>query len=397
MDGTELQGTNNDSMEMETPSVQVEQPESVEPAVIQELESINLVFDLEKNEQSIFPSYYGPDTLKTGPEILTEIGELAVTEYQEDLASRSEWEANVATYIKLFTSFMEVKNTPWPNASNVCLPLLAIAVLQFHARAYDALIPPKEIMRALPTGDEDIPRADRVGKYMNYQLLYKMPDFEEGMDKTLIQLPIVGDAFRKTVYDADLDMVVSVHTASDDVVVNYGTASLESALRITHRLTMTPWDINRRINKGIYAEWARNLPSGTEVIVSKIKEVVDNAQGTQDTASGTSVKPRIILEQHRDLDLEGSGVGQPYVVTVDLEQRKVLRITKREYLDPQGSLKRVDYFTHYIFLPNPESTSSTPNNAVRLCSSMTGLISTISRETIASLSAIISIARCASR
>jgi hypothetical protein len=50
-----------------------------------------------------------------------------------------------------------------------------------------------------------------------------------------------------------------------------------------------------------------------------------------------------------------------------------------------------------IFLPRPERTSSTPSNAVRLCSSMMGLISTISMETIASLSAIISMARCASR
>src|ERR1700676_154297 len=50
-----------------------------------------------------------------------------------------------------------------------------------------------------------------------------------------------------------------------------------------------------------------------------------------------------------------------------------------------------------IFLPRPERTSSTPSNAVRLCSSMMGLISTISMETMASLSAIISIARCASR
>ena len=50
-----------------------------------------------------------------------------------------------------------------------------------------------------------------------------------------------------------------------------------------------------------------------------------------------------------------------------------------------------------IFLPRPERTSSTPSSAVVLCRSITGLISTSSKETIAWLSAIISIARCASR
>lgn len=321
---------------------------------IGQLENINLVFDLEQNANLVYPSYYDLETRKTGPDILTEMGEVCVQEYQEDLLSRKTWEENTAAYIKLFTSFMETKNTPWENASNICLPLLSIATLQFHARAYDALIPPREVMRALPTGDEDIPRADRVSKYMNYQILYKMPDFEEGMDKTLMQLPIVGDVFRKTVYDNDLEMVVSVYTSADDVVVNYGVQSVETAKRITHRLYMTPWDINRRVNGRVYAEWARNLPSGTVDIKSEIKEMVDKQQGIEEPASGTSVKDRIVLEQHRDWDLEGSGVGQPYVITVDYETRRVLRITRREYLDPNGVPARVDYFTHYVFFPNPE-------------------------------------------
>ena len=52
---------------------------------------------------------------------------------------------------------------------------------------------------------------------------------------------------------------------------------------------------------------------------------------------------------------------------------------------------------HRIFFPRPESTSSTPSVAVVLCKSITGLISTSSKETIDLLSAIISSARCASR
>ena len=50
-----------------------------------------------------------------------------------------------------------------------------------------------------------------------------------------------------------------------------------------------------------------------------------------------------------------------------------------------------------IFWPRAERTSSTPSSAVLLCSSRMGLISTTSMETMDSLSAIISIARCASR
>ena len=54
----------------------------------------------------------------------------------------------------------------------------------------------------------------------------------------------------------------------------------------------------------------------------------------------------------------------------------------------------LEVFRRYkIRLPNPEQAISTPSSAVLLCRSITGLISTTSSETIALLSAIISIAR----
>src|SRR5262249_50617466 len=52
---------------------------------------------------------------------------------------------------------------------------------------------------------------------------------------------------------------------------------------------------------------------------------------------------------------------------------------------------------HRICLPNAERISSIPKCAVLLCTSRMGLISVISNETIFFVSAIISIARCASR
>src|SRR5581483_1837236 len=50
-----------------------------------------------------------------------------------------------------------------------------------------------------------------------------------------------------------------------------------------------------------------------------------------------------------------------------------------------------------IFFPNADSASSTASDAVRLCSSMTGLTSTISKLSRRPWSAMISIARWASR
>src|SRR5215470_9667812 len=54
-------------------------------------------------------------------------------------------------------------------------------------------------------------------------------------------------------------------------------------------------------------------------------------------------------------------------------------------------------WAHKICLPNAERINSIPNCAVLFCTSRIGLISVISKETIFFVSAIISIARCASR
>src|SRR6267154_6059776 len=54
-------------------------------------------------------------------------------------------------------------------------------------------------------------------------------------------------------------------------------------------------------------------------------------------------------------------------------------------------------FLHRIFFPNADAVNSTAKSAVRFFSSSTGLISTISKLNMPPRSAIISMARCASR
>ncbi len=311
-------------------------------------EIINLAPMVQEVGDQAFPSYLDEKTLKTGPEILREIGQYVVEEFETDLGSRSEWEANAGAYHRLFTGHMPPKNEPWPNCANICLPLLTVSALQFHARAYDALIPPKEVAKVYPVGDEDIPRAERVGKYMDYDILYKMPNFEEEMDKSLMQLPLVGDVHRKTFWDPERQQTVSQYVSSMDVVVNYGVRDIENAARVTHILRLRVSEIRKRVAKGIYVREAWDLDPGTETLDSALQDEVDDAQGTQESGIEHD-QPRIVLEQHREWDLDGDGVAEPYVVTVDFETEKVVRITPRTH---QGQV--VEYWTHYVFLPNPE-------------------------------------------
>lgn len=310
--------------------------------------SINLVQSISKIKSAKYPSFHNEDRKLSGEDILKEIGMVCVDDYKIDLASRSEWEKNTSKVVKLFNAFVEKKDYPWKGASNIILPTLSIATLQFQARAYDALIPSKEIVKVVSFQDANIERAERVQKYMNYQLMYKMENFEGGMDKTLMQLPIEGSVFKKTFYDAVLGRCVSEYVSAFDFVVNYGSKDLESASRKTHVLYMMRNDIRRRVDRGIFTKDAWELGVSAESNTSEIKIMADKVEGRQDPSDSYN-KPRMILEQHRFWDLDGDGIEEPYVVTVDLETDLVLRIVSRGTVD-----KPREYFTEYTFLPNPE-------------------------------------------
>jgi chaperonin GroES len=100
----------------------------------------------------------------------------------------------------------ETKNFPWPNASNVKFPLLTVAAIQFQARAYPAIVDGSNLVKGRVLGPdpqgEKRERADRIGAHMTWQLLYRMPGWEEETDRLLLMLPIVGCVFRKTYFDS---------------------------------------------------------------------------------------------------------------------------------------------------------------------------------------------------
>ena len=335
--------------------VEVEFKEEQDSETPEPMESINLVPFILKNKKK-YVSYLDRSKKLSGEEMLAEMGKIVREEYNIDKSSRTEWEENTARSVKLFSTFMRAKNYPWPNSSNVCLPFLSIASIQFQARAYDALIPAKEVVKVLNTdfnNKDEVERADRVGKYMNYQLLYKMDDFEENMDKTLMQLPLEGSVFKKTYYDAIKKRNVSEYISAFDFVMNYKAKNLDSAERKTHVLYFTVDKIRKRVQSGIFRKNAWDLKPGTENISSPIQQTADEAEGKSPPAPEHN-QERILLEQHRDWDLDGDGIAEPYVITVDYETEMVLRITDRRTKDSLGKEVTIEHFTEYIFIPNPE-------------------------------------------
>lgn len=288
--------------------------------------------------------------------------------YNNDKSSREGWEKRMSAAMELAMQINRAKNFPWPNCSNIAFPLVTIAALQFHSRAYPALVNGSNIVRCKIYGDDPDFKlkeiADRITKHMSWQLLEEDEDWEEEHDKLLLVLPILGCAFKKSYYSALLGHNISELVLPQDLVIDYSAKSVDSARRKTHIIPMYRNDIYERVMQGLYLDiledgWFKSHP--TLQAPSQMEMGRDRREGISQSESDFST-PFRILEQHCFLDLDGDGYEEPYIVTIEESSHKLLRIVSRfttssiHRLDNGriANIRAEEYFTKYPFIPSPD-------------------------------------------
>lgn len=277
---------------------------------------------------------------------LARLGSTVCEEYETDLATRKAagWDERNEAAMKLALQTKEVKNFPWPGASNIKFPLVVTAAIQFNARAYPAIVDGANVVKGKVLGepsDEKQERADRIARHMSWQLLEEMDGWEEDTDRLLVMLPVTGTVFRKTWYDPVCGYNCSKLITPDKLVVNYWAKDLDSCPRVTQEITYYPHEIEERRRARLW---------------------LDVELGEPQDAANDELAPHTFLEQHRLFDLDEDGYPEPYIVTVHKETMKVVRIVAR--YDEDGvkinargevqSIEGVRYFTKYSFIPSAD-------------------------------------------
>lgn len=290
-------------------------------------------------------------------DLLNQIGAEAHTGYLYDLGSREDWEDCLDDWLKLAKQVKEEKTFPWPNASNVKYPLLSTAAMQFAARAYPSLVPSNgKVVNSRVIGKdltgEKAEKASRVSTFMSWQVMEEMDGWEEGMDKLLIMLPIMGTVFKKTYWDNLKETNCSKVILPKDLVVNYWAKSLKEAERISERIEMSPRKLKERQNAGLFLD--------VDLGAAPIPE--DKTSTQREAPQQDDTTPYVLIEQHTFLDLDDDGYKEPYIVTFHLDSHKVLRIVANYgkddvVLDSDNDVVRitpVEYYTKFGFIPNPD-------------------------------------------
>lgn len=343
--------------------------------------------------------------------ILSEVGMRACEEYGEDLGSISGWRRQAEHALTIVAQDADKVPPTWPfeGASAVNYPLIQTASYQWGARAYPELIrgeavvgikawsqptkkpsnvevqtlqnliqapqqpDPSTIQKMSPQEQQKLQqyfqdsqahqqylmqqaqladareeaisdmkceaknaRAYRVAEYLNWCIFNKMDNWESDTDALLNNLPILGSAFKK-VYMGPQNLC-SEFVSAMNLTVPSNTKSFESASRITHDYEMLPVHIEQAMRSDRFRQVELAIPD-------------EDMQ-----------EPRKIIEQLRYEDLDGDGLAEPYLVTVDEESQTTLRIEPAYTEDDikvngrSGQVIRVECYCPYAafeFLPDP--------------------------------------------
>jgi len=293
------------------------------------------------------------------PATLNEISSELLSSYQDDVDSRENWYETFRDGLELLGIENDPRSEPFEGASGVYHPLLAEAATHFQAQAYKELLPANgpvdtKIMGA--SNDPKAMQANRVKDFMNFQLMYKMEEYDPEMDQMLFYLPLAGSAFKKCYYDPTMGRVVSRFIKAEDLVVPYTATDLHTSPRITHRMTMTENDLRKLQLSGFYTDEEMSRPSYSEQ-EDPVQQKIDEIDGVSRTGRQADYT---LLEFHAELDIEGfehtdkngeaTGLAIPYIITICKDNNRVLSV-RRNYVENDPMRKKIEYFTHYKFLP----------------------------------------------
>ncbi len=296
------------------------------------------------------------------------VGEFVFECYERDVQSREPWFRRTQAAMDLAMQLQTSKSFPWQGASNVKFPLVTIAALQFHSRAYPAIINGRKVVNCMvtcPDPDGGLEkRAKRISDHMSYQLLVQDETWEAEQDRALINVPIVGVAWKKTFYDPSRGHPVSQLVLAKDLVVDYWAKSINDAATKSHIIPLYRNEVYERVRRGTFRDvleeaWFR----GDAQVFNGPDQHREQRRTGQNMPESNQNTPFTFIEQHCWLDLDDDGYAEPYIVTVELETQCTVRIVARwdrwediEF-NSRGEIVRInanEYFTKIPFIPNPD-------------------------------------------
>ena len=328
--------------------IEIEDPESVTIGV----DGMPILEMVQEEEEPDFAKNLAEDMNDSE---LAEIADELVGLFDADVGARKDWVDTYTDGLKLLGLKIEEKTEPWEGACGVFHPMLTESVVRFQSESIMETFPAAGPVRTTIIGKDTREKeqaATRVREDMNYKLTEQMTEYRPEHEKLLWNLPLAGSAFKKVYYDPSLGRQVAMFIPAEDMIVPYGAANLETADRVTHVMRKTKNELMKLMSAGFYRDVDLGEPT-------KDLDDVEKRKAEENGYTATSDDRYRVLEMHVNYDLPGyedekdgkqTGIGLPYVITIEKGTSKVLSIRRNWYEEDVLKLKR-NHFVHYQYIP----------------------------------------------
>jgi hypothetical protein len=205
------------------------------------------------------------------------------------------------------------------------------AVIQFSARATDALLGEPDLAKASEPGGE------ALASWVSSQLRTEDPNWTLDTDPLVVHMSVTGLAWRKRRFNREDKVFHTWFRTCEDVIINTNVRSIERAPRVTDQFERYPYEIDRSIERG---HWVDYEPQYDE----------NDPQA-----------PKKFYECDCWLDLDGDSIDEPWTVTISRDDfAEVVKIeplwSKSTVIDTDEALyfNPIRCFYPYRFLPDPK-------------------------------------------
>lgn len=236
-------------------------------------------------------------------------------------------------------------------ASKVVHPMLTQACVDFAARVMKELFPPdgpaKEKVVGEPTLDK-VEKAQRITRYLNWQMTEQMPGFRAELEQLSTQLPLGGGQYLKITWDANTKKPVPMFVPIDDVYLPFAATNFYTAERKTHVQYLTKIEYQKRILAGMYLDVdvaVDPLPPDE----SKAAKANDKIEGrTSDSYNVDGL--RTVFECYIIMDLDNGDGLAPYIISIDKSTQRILSIY-RNWEEGDETKQEMYWMVEFPFVP----------------------------------------------
>ena len=279
-----------------------------------------------------------------------------VGDYDDDINSRKDWMQTYVDGLELLGMKIEERADPWIGACGVYHPLLSEALVKFQAEIMMSTFPAAGPVKTQIIGKETPEKKDaatRVQDDMNYQLTDVMTEFRPEHERMVWGLGLSGNAFKKVYFDPNFDRQTSIFVPAEDLVVPYGASNIQTSPRVTHVMRKTENELRKLQVAGFYADIDLGEPNNMlDEVEKKIAEKMGFRALSDDRYKLLEINVDLDIPgyEHKDKDGEPTGIGLPYIVTIEHGSMKCLAIRRNWKQGDKLHTKR-QHYVHYGYVP----------------------------------------------